>query len=136
MPTSQNHIDAMTPMGANLTPGRDGATFRVWAPGAVKIFVSGSFNGFSHGDADLLVKDEHGYWAGFVPGGKDGDAYKFYVVGQGTEGFKRDPSARACSRGPASPKSNGIVPEPSVYQWHDQNWRAPELSDLVISQFH
>jgi 1,4-alpha-glucan branching enzyme len=136
MSTSQNHIDAMTPMGANLTPDQHGATFRVWAPRAVKVFVSGSFNGFSHCDADLLVKDEHGYWAGFVPGVKAGDTYKFYVVGLGTEGFKRDPYARDLSTFPAYPNSNCIVREPAVYRWHDQNWRAPELSDLVIYQFH
>jgi 1,4-alpha-glucan branching enzyme len=136
MSTSQKHIDAMTPMGANLIPGKHGATFRVWAPGAVKVFVSGSFNSFSHGDADLLVKDEHGYWAGFVPGVKDGDTYKFYVVGQGSEGFKRDPYARDLSTVPAYPTSNCIVRDPTAYPWHDQNWRAPELSDLVIYQFH
>lgn len=73
MPTSQTDINAQTPMGANLTPRRDGATFRVWAPGAKSVYISGSFNGWSQNDQSLLVKDNNGYWAGFVPGVKAGD---------------------------------------------------------------
>ena len=50
--------------------------------------------GFPKNAGDLLVKDANGFWAGFVPGIKDGDLYRFYVVGAGSEGFKRDPYAR------------------------------------------
>ena len=56
---------------------------------------------FAKMPADLLVKDVNGFWAGFVPGMKDGDRYRFYVVG--TE-------ARASSAIPmrASSNSTGI----------------------------
>jgi 1,4-alpha-glucan branching enzyme len=36
------HISNNTPMGANLIA--NGATFRVWAPGAEKVYVIGDFN--------------------------------------------------------------------------------------------
>ena len=52
---------------------------------------------FSKRPGDLLVKDANGFWAGFVLGVRDGDLYRFWVVGQGpgsSEGFKRDPYAR------------------------------------------
>ena len=92
MPSSQDHINAQTPMGANLTAG--GATFRVFGPSAVEVFVSGDFNGFKPQDpAAQLVK--HGNeWMGFIPDFKDGTRYKFFVVGLGSTGFKRDPHAR------------------------------------------
>ena len=40
MPASQAHITAATPMGATIVPG-EGVTFRVWAPSALKVSVSG-----------------------------------------------------------------------------------------------
>lgn len=134
MPASQEHINAQTPMGANLIGV--GATFRVWAPGANEVFASGAFNGWAQDDASRLVKDARGYWAGFLPGVKDGDPYKFYIAGNGSSGYKRDPYARDLSTTPAYPNSNCLVRDPGAYVWHDQGWGAPDFSDLVVYQFH
>jgi 1,4-alpha-glucan branching enzyme len=123
-------------MGANLTPARDGATFRVWAPGAKDVFVSGSFTGWTNVDAGRLLKDADGYWAGFVPGVKAGDPYKYYVVGDGSSGYKRDPYARDLSTSPAYPLSNCLAVDPSAYRWHDAGWRTPEFSDMIVYQLH
>src|SRR5262245_17990374 len=97
MAASQNHIMPTTPMGANLIGG--GATFRVWAPTAEAVFVNGHFAGVDRFSRDTdpslqLVKDGNGFWAGFIPGVQEGDRYKFFVVGRGARGFKRDPYAR------------------------------------------
>ena len=54
----------------------------------------GDFNGRQRDDASLLTRDEHGHWRGFIPGVRDRDRYMFYVVGEGSEGPKRDPYAR------------------------------------------
>ena len=79
-------------MGANLIDG--GATFRVWAPRARQVYILGDFNSGVRDDSSLLARNNDGRWTGFVPGAKDGDKYKFYVVGTGSEGPKRDPYAR------------------------------------------
>ena len=77
MPTSQLHINSNTPLGANLVSG--GATFRTWAPSALEVYVALKQPGerasaaFLKNPSDLLVKDDNGYWGGFVPGIKDGD---------------------------------------------------------------
>jgi len=92
VPTSQDHIDAQTPMGANLTAG--GATFRVFGPSAVEVFVSGDFNGFKPQDPAAQLVKRGNEWMGFIPDLKDGTRYKFFVVGLGSTGFKRDPRAR------------------------------------------
>src|SRR6185295_3304392 len=97
MPLSQQHIDPGTPLGATLAPG--GVTFRVWAPAAREVYlVRGSPGGrpdtYTKQPDDRLVNDASGCWAGYVPGLGDGDLYRFYVVGTGSEGFKRDPYAR------------------------------------------
>jgi 1,4-alpha-glucan branching enzyme len=134
VPASQQFIGPDTPMGANLVPG--GATFRVWAPRATAVYVSGTFNGWRHEEPDRLVPDANGYWAGFVPGITDGAEYKFYVAGTGSEGYKRDPYARELARQPDYPRSNCAVRDPQAYPWHDQDFRPPAFHDLVIYQLH
>ena len=81
------------------------------------------------------MKDANGYWAGFVPGIKDGDLYRFYVVGTGSEGFKRDPYARELEFN-GYPDCNCIVRDPGELPWHDADFRPPAFNDLIIYQFH
>src|SRR5215470_6146736 len=98
MPASQQYISSNTPLGVNLVEG--GATFRTWAPTAREVYVALRDPGkavpsiWAKNPDDLLVKDGNGYWAGFFPGVEEGDEYRFYIMGIGTEGFKRDPYAR------------------------------------------
>lgn len=139
MPASQLNINLNTPPGANLAAG--GATFRTWAPAAVEVYIAlkqpaGTAGlAFPKNPNHLLVKDAAGYWGGFVPGIKDGDLYRFYVVGTGSEGFKRDPYARELEMN-GYPDCNCIVRDPGDYHWHDAGFRPPAFSDLIVYQFH
>ena len=90
MPASLERISDSTPMGANLTDS--GATFRVWAPHARRVHAC--VNGTAADDTNLLTLDQAGHWRGFLPGVQDRDRYKFFVVGDGSSGPKRDPFAR------------------------------------------
>jgi len=89
MAASQQHIQPDTPLGAQLVGG--GATFRVWAPGAKQVYVVlrdfdvKAPTGWKKNANDLLLRDANGYWAGFFPGVKDSDEYRFWVVGEGGE---------------------------------------------------
>jgi 1,4-alpha-glucan branching enzyme len=133
MPLSQEHIDRLTPMGATLIPG--GATFRVWAPSALQVHLRVNPAATWRPDtSNALVKDVSGYWSGFVPGVKDGDTYRFWVVGVGSTGLKRDPYAREL--GPAFPHCESIVRDSQRYPWHDQGFRPPPFHDLILYQFH
>ena len=136
---SNSHIHPETPMGASLVSG--GATFRAWAPGAREVYVVlhgfdlGGSNGWRKNPQDLLVKDEKGYWAGFFSGVGDGQRYRFWVVGTGGEGFKRDPYARELELH-GYPDCNCIVCDPKDYPWHDRDFHPPAFNDLVVYQFH
>ena len=90
MPASLVEISDNTPMGANLTGA--GATFRVWAPHAHRVHAC--VNGAAADEGNLLTANEAGHWRGFLPGVRDRDRYKFFVVGDGGSGPKRDPFAR------------------------------------------
>ncbi len=135
MPVSQEHITASTPMGANLVG--DGATFRVWAPGARQVYVAlDGAAGYRPRPQDELVKDPlSGHWTGFCPGVVDGTRYRFFVVGPGGSGLKRDPWARELEL-QGSPDCDGIVRDPDSYPWHDGSYRPPPPSDLIVYQFH
>lgn len=131
---TQENIGPNTPMGANLVG--TGATFRTWAPGAREVYICYDRN-WGPKDANmLLTKDSQGYWTGFVPGITDGTQYKFYVVGAGSEGYKRDPYARELTIDPPFPRSNCIVCATDRYPWHDRGFRPPAFNDLTIYQFH
>ncbi|HSJ04865.1 MAG TPA: alpha-amylase family glycosyl hydrolase [Verrucomicrobium sp.] len=139
MAASQHLINAGTPLGANLVAG--GATFRTWAPAAKEVYLVQNDSGtevpgvWTRNEADLLVKDSHGCWGGFFPDVKDGDEYRFYVVGHGSEGFKRDPYARELKMN-GYPHCNCIVRDPDEFVWHDAGYHPPAFSDLIVYQFH
>jgi 1,4-alpha-glucan branching enzyme len=135
MPASQKHIDDSTPMGANLTA--DGATFCVWAPGAKNVYVAlNETTNYAPKPSDELIKNPvTGRWTGFFPGVADGARYRFFVVGAGKSGFKRDPWARELSLY-GYPDCDCIVRDPNTYPWHDQDYQPPKFNDLIVYQFH
>src|SRR5260221_9961762 len=96
MTASQRYLTPQTPLGA--TPVADGALFRCWAPNATAVYLvfppTPPDEPWTKLASQLLVPDEQGVWSGFFPGVQAGDVYRFYVVGSGSAGFKRDPRAR------------------------------------------
>src|SRR6516162_2643098 len=82
MPASQDNITEQTPMGANIIPG-EGVTFRVWAPAAITVYVSGDFNGWTQDESSRLVRDPDSYpWhdQGFqMPAFNDLVIYQFHI---------------------------------------------------------
>ncbi len=141
MPTSQQHITQQTPMGANLVSG-GGATFRVWAPAAREVYVItdeltvARQPGWAPQEEDRLVRQQDGAWTGFVPALSEGARYRFWVVGEGSSGFKRDPYARELSIDPPFPDCDCLILDPQSYPWHDRDYRTPQFADLMIYQLH
>jgi 1,4-alpha-glucan branching enzyme len=132
-------------MGANSVSdaGLDGAgaTFRVWAPRASAVYLNGVFGGTRlEGQAPdlLLAKDAGGYWSGYLDRARPGDTYRFFVVGQGSTGYKRDPYARELANDPALPfpVCPSVLRSARAYPWHDAGFRTPDYSDMVVYQLH
>lgn len=124
-------------MGAVMTA--DGVTFRVWAPHARRVFVSGDFNGWSHWQHPLGVEG-HGYWSTHVVNARPGDQYKYLIHYQDQVLPRTDPYARAVT----GAQRNAVI-------WDDGAWtdaaRAqsgdeaaafvmPGRGDLVIYELH
>ena len=128
-------------MGANLVGG--GATFRVWAPSAQQVFVitddisaARINNGWRPQEKDALVRRPDGMWTGFVPGLVDGSPYRYWVVGQGSAGFKRDPYARELGTSPSFPDCDCLIRQPDSYPWRSDGFQPPQFRDLQLYQLH
>lgn len=136
---SQSNISPNTPMGATLLPG-GGTTFRTWAPRASAVYLNGVFGGiqqFAQTDAFLMSKDPNsGYWTGFLANAADGDLYRFWVVGAGTKGYKRDPYARELATDSAFPTCSCVIRSATAYPWHDYAFVTPDFSNMLIYQIH
>ncbi len=134
---SQDNVDPTTPMGATLVAA--GATFRVWAPRAVEVYVNGTFGGVAQWDQtqdQLMACGANGHWSGFVAGARDGDPYKFYVVGTGSRGYKRDPYARELASDVPFPNCNCILRDGTAYPWHDAGFKTPDFANMIVYQLH
>ena len=69
---STGRIRPADQMGMGAIPQPLGTTFRVWAPNARRVTVSGDFNGWSR-ERDPLVSEKNGYWSATVRGAKNPD---------------------------------------------------------------
>jgi 1,4-alpha-glucan branching enzyme len=138
----KGRVGTSSAMGATL--GGGGTGFRTWAPNARAVAVlagaplapAATKAGFAPAPTDAMEALGDGSWGGFLPGIGEGDPYLFFIQGNGSAGWKRDPWARELSADPAYPNAFCLVRSPSSYPWHDQKWQTPAFSDLVIYQLH
>jgi len=108
-------------LGAHLdvVDGVTGARFAVWAPNAREVSVLSDSNAWTHG-RDSLKPSDGGVWWGFVPGIKQGDAYKFGIRTQaGHLVQKCDPYAFYSE---VPPRTASIVYDVNGYSWQDDVW--------------
>jgi 1,4-alpha-glucan branching enzyme len=118
--------------GMGAVPYATGVTFRVWAPFARAVAVSGDFNAWSH-DANPLARDgDSGYWSVDVPGIGAGAQYKYLVQHDDLVALRIDPYARQVT----SSVGNGIVVNPSAFDGGDAQYQTPSRNELVIYELH
>jgi len=111
-----------------VTLHRKGASFRVWAPFADSVAVTGSFNGWTETPMD---SEGDGYWAATAAGARPGHEYKF-VVHRGDEVFHRnDPRALHFTITPGC-----SVISDQTFDWGDDNFTPVPFEQQVIYELH
>ena len=98
----------------------DKCTFRVWAPNAVKVFVTGEFCSWHPYTHEMKLINDKGIFEVELSGIKQYDAYKYVIVTiSGTELWKADPYAKHAETRPLTASKVYSLP---YYQWKDSKW--------------
>ena len=95
-------------------------TFRVWAPHAKAVFVSGDFCGWEPTVHELTRINNEGIFEGTVSNVRPYDSYKYVIkASDGRMLWKADPYARHAQ---TRPESASKVYEDQNYLWKDETW--------------
>lgn len=129
-------------MGAHpaMINGKQGYTFRVWAPNAQKVAVAGDFNGWDPAGFPMEKITAQGIWQAFIPDLKEYAAYKYIITdAQGNQLTKTDPYSFHMETRPGTASK---IYEVDHYQWNDSKWRkkqetnSPYSSPMNIYEVH
>jgi 1,4-alpha-glucan branching enzyme len=114
-------------MGATVYAG--GTTFRVWAPGAQRVWVKGSFNW----SGIELGNEFNGNFSGDVAGAGHGQDYYYTIQNQwGGYQDRKDPR----SAWQYNSTSNSKIFDHGIYQWRDSGYGTPGFNEMVIYEMH
>ena len=116
-----NHYEIYKKLGAHeVTAGKKGVYFAVWAPHAKSVSVIGEFNGWDAA-ADRMERQEPlGIYTVFVPEAKDGQMYKYCIETQSGELiYKADPFANYAELRPGTASR---ITDISHLKWTDDRW--------------
>lgn len=107
---------------------RHGVTFRVWAPFAVSVAASGSFNNWGRAP---MASEGDGYWFVEIEGATAGQEYKYVIdTGHGAV-FKNDPRALQLT----TSAGNSVIVDPH-FDWGDDRFVLGPLNQQVIYEMH
>ena len=129
MPSITN--TAVKNAGLGVTPSAGGVSFRVWAPHADKVYVTGTFNGWGK-TSRPLAREENGCWSADVSEVKAGDEYRYLIHGPKGPLSRIDPYARKVT----SSNGNGVIYDPKAFGWGDDKFRMAKGNELVIYELH
>jgi 1,4-alpha-glucan branching enzyme len=119
---------ATVPMGSRLTSA--GATFRVWAPAADAVDVSGDFGSTS------MQSLGDGTWSATVDGASAGQTYQYQVHYQGQLLTRADPRSQQVVDDPGGVEPKSVLYDPNAYAWQASGFRAPPTNKQVLYELH
>jgi 1,4-alpha-glucan branching enzyme len=127
-PTATSQTAKQAAMGA--VPLDKGTDFRVWAPNASAVYVTGTFNDWADPGAPL-VEEDGGNWSAHVEGASAGDLYKYRLTNGDQTLLKVDPRARK-----VCPETNNGVIYRDDFDWQDVRYETPVLNEIVLYELH
>lgn len=116
--------------GMGALPHESGVAFRVWAPHADAVYVTGSFNDWSP-DANPMTREADGYWYADIASVAVGAEYRYRIVSGDRQLLRIDP----CAREVTSSVGNAVVHDPH-FDWGGDEFHLPAVNELVIYEMH
>lgn len=105
-----------------------GVTFRVWAPFADNVALTGSFNDWNPQD---MTPEGDGYWYFYHRSALEGQEYKFLIKNGDKQLLKNDPRAMQLT----TAAGNSVIVDPA-FEWGEDNFVMPTREELVIYETH
>ena len=116
--------------GMGSLPHETGVAFRVWAPHADAVFVTGSFNQWSP-DAHPMRREAEGYWYADITTATIGCEYRYRIMNGDQQLTRIDPYARQVT----STVGNAVVYDPG-FDWEGDDFHLPAVNELVLYEMH
>ncbi len=125
-----NTAEKLAGMGAIVTA--EGVGFRVWAPNAQAVRVTGSFCDWNE-EGPTLEAEEDGYWYTFVSEVQAGDEYKFLIKSPHDDWlYRNDPYSRQLTNS----DGNSIIYDPTHFDWQEDSFELPPWNQCIIYEMH
>ena len=95
--------------------------FRVWAPRAKAVWVSGDFCEWNPAAIPMKRVTDGGVWEASVDARaiRAGQTYKYRILGDGGEVYKADPFGTAMQK---PPETASVIADTEGYRWRDAGW--------------
>jgi 1,4-alpha-glucan branching enzyme len=120
-------------MGAILN--ENGTAFRVWAPHAEKVYVTGTFNDWNK-TSTPMIREKDGYWVAEVSEAKAEDEYRFLIHTPADWNLpplsRIDPYAKKVTNS----IGNGVIYDHKAFAWGDDDFHMATRNELVIYEMH
>lgn len=115
-------------LGVTLSRGK--AEFRVWAPFAETVAISGTF---TPDGMVTMMSEEDGYWSIVVKDVEPGQQYRYYITTRdGRTLEKNDPRARAIT---SSDNGFSVIVD-NEFDWPDDAFTLPPKNEQIIYELH
>ncbi len=126
--SSVNTKEVIKGMGA--LPHASGVAFRVWAPHASSVRITGTFNDWSP-EGQPMDNEGAGYWYANISTAKVGDQYRYRLVSGDRTIMRIDPYARHVTNS----IGNSVV-HATEFDWEGDDFHLPPINELVIYEMH
>lgn len=119
-------------MGAHVCDGK--VVFRVWAPNAIAVYVTGDFCNWGIGSRMERIT-EGGIWEAELEYAffSNSPIYKYRILSQSGEKLKADPYGFAMEKPPGTAS---LVTKPSAYKWRDEGWLTHRRNTMSNDRFY
>jgi 1,4-alpha-glucan branching enzyme len=117
--------------GMGAIVAADGVTFRVWAPNAEKVYLTGMFNDWSE-TASPMDKEENGHWAIAVSDASVGDEYRYLIHSPVGTLSRLDPYARKVTNS----VGNSVIYDQKDFDWGNDHFTIAPRNELVMYEMH
>ena len=126
---SGQSYDSYKFMGCHIDRESYILSFTVWAPNAREVYLVGDFNNWSKNSHPMTNIGNSGVWNISLNDIKEGDAYKYNVVGcDGVSRLKSDPYAFFSE---LRPNTASIVYDLEKYKWNDKKWQSRKIDENI-----